>query len=224
MVDTAHTTAKASQDFVPIREVRDGVMVLKDGSMRAVLMASSLNFALKSEDEQNAFIMQFQNFFNSLDFQVQIHIQSRELDIRPYIATLDDAYKNTLDELMRIQIHEYIEFIKNFVEGANIMTKHFFVVVPYAPAVVDVKGGIMSNLPFGKKVNPSSAKAMESKQKKFEEHVSQLDQRIAVVQQGLIRSGVRTVQLDTQEVIELLYKIYNPGEQDQPANMLGAEV
>ncbi len=219
MASSASTTAKASQDFVPIREVRDGVVILKDGSMRSILMASSLNFALKSEDEQNAFIMQFQSFFNSLDFSIQIHIESRGLDIRPYISTLEDAFKNTLDELMRIQIREYIEFIKNFVEGANIMTKHFFVVVPYSPAVLNVKGGIMSNLPFGKKGKITDA----DKQKTFAENVSQLDQRIAVVQQGLIRSGVRTVQLDTEEVIELLYKIYNPGEQDQPANMLGAQ-
>ncbi len=220
MENSSQTTAKASQDFVLVREVRDGIIILKDGSIRAVLMAASLNFALKGEDEQNAFIMQFQNFFNSLDFQIQIHIQSRGLDIRPYIATLEEAFKSTLDELMRIQIREYIEFIKNFVEGANIMTKHFFVIVPYSPAVVDIRGGIMGNLPFGKKTDTKGA----DEQNKFEENVSQLDQRIAVVQQGLIRSGVRTVQLDTEEVIELLYKIYNPGEQDKPVNMLGAEV
>lgn len=219
MASNASTAAKASQDFVPIHEVRDGMIVLKDGSMRSILMASSLNFALKSEDEQNAFIMQFQSFFNSLDFPVQIYIQSRELDIRPYIATLEEAYKNTMDELMRIQIREYIEFINNFVEGANIMTKHFFVVVPYSPAVIDIKKGFINNLPFGKK----TATQDTDNQKGFEENVSQMDQRIAVVQQGLIRSGVRTVQLDTEEMIELLYKIYNPGEQDQPAQMLGAE-
>ena len=219
MASNASTKAKASQDFVPVREVRDGIIILKDGSMRSVLMASSLNFALKSEDEQNAFIMQFQSFFNSLDFPIQIHIESRGLDIRPYIDTLEDAYKNTIDELMRIQIREYIEFIKNFVEGANIMTKHFFVIVPYSPAIINVKKGFMANLPFGGKSSTSTA----DKDKSFEESVSQMDQRIAVVQQGLIRSGVRTVQLDTEEVIELLYKIYNPGEKDQPAHMLGAQ-
>ena len=219
MVSSASTKARASQDFVPIREVRDGIIVLKDGSMRAVLMASSLNFALKSEDEQNAFIMQFQSFFNSLDFPVQIHIESRGLDIRPYLSTLEDAYKGTIDQLMRIQIREYIEFIRNFVEGANIMTKHFFVIVPYSPAIINVKkGGVLSSLFGGGKT-----KTQVDKDKAFEESVSQIDQRIAVVQQGLIRSGVRTAQLDTEEVIELLYKIYNPGEQDQPANILDAQ-
>ncbi|PCI28842.1 hypothetical protein COB52_03155 [Candidatus Kaiserbacteria bacterium] len=207
------TKTASSQDFVPIKEVRDGVIILKDGGIRAVLMASSLNFALKSEDEQNAFIMQFQNFFNSLDFSVQIYIQSRELDIRPYTETLEEAYKKTMDDLMRIQIREYIEFIKSFVEGANIMTKHFFVVVPYSPSVINIKKGI--SFPWSK-----TSKSSDSKDAAFEENVSQLDQRISIVQQGLIRTGVRTAQLDTEEIIELLYKIFNPGEQDAPEHLV----
>src|SRR3989344_1489053 len=93
---------KSTQDFVPVREVRDGIIVLKDGGLRAVLLASSINFALKSDDEQTAFITQFQSFLNSLDFSVQIFIESRMLDIRPYVATLEDAYKEQLDDLMRI--------------------------------------------------------------------------------------------------------------------------
>lgn len=216
MPGTKKTSAPSSQSFVPVKEVRDGVVMLHNGGLRAILMASSLNFALKSEDEQNAFIMQFQNFFNSLDFSVQIHIESRELDIRPYIETLEVQYKKTMDDLMRIQIREYIEFIKNFVEGANIMTKHFFVVVPYSPSSIgSTGGGLAAALPWnGKKGSSDTQKAQQNE---FEENVSQLDQRIAVVQQGLIRTGVRTVQLDTEEVIELLYKIFNPGEQDKPA-------
>jgi len=214
------STARSSQDFVPIKEVRDGVIILNNGGLRGVLMASSLNFALKSEDEQNAFIMQFQSFFNSLDFSIQMYIQSRELDIRPYLATLEEAYKGTMDDLMRIQIREYIEFIKSFVEGANIMTKHFFVVVPYSPAAINMDGGISSKLPWGQPKKGTTEKKKTQKTE-FEENVSQLDQRLAIVQQGLIRTGVRSVQLDTEEVIELLYKIFNPGEQDTPVQMIG---
>jgi hypothetical protein len=213
------SSVRSSQDFVPIKEVRDGVAILNDGGLRAVLMASSLNFALKSEDEQNAFILQFQSFFNSLDFSVQIYIQSRELDIRPYIETLEEAYKKTMDDLMRIQIREYIEFIKSFVEGADIMTKHFFVVVPYTPAAVNVSRGISANLPWNRKGKETDTKK-KARKTEFEENVSQLDQRLAIVQQGLVRTGVRTVQLDTEEVIELLYKIFNPGEQDKPVQMI----
>ncbi len=203
--------AKSTQDFLPVSEVRDGIVVLKDGGLRAILLASSLNFALKSEDEQTAFIIQFQNFLNSLDFSVQIFVQSRMLDIRPYIATLEVAYKGQLDDLMRIQIREYIQFIKSFTEAANIMTKNFFISVPYSPTIAMTRKGIGSMLPFGKK-----KRSAEESNKTFEEQVSQLEQRIAIVQQGLVRTGVRTVQLGTEEAIELLYKMFNPGEEGKP--------
>lgn len=208
---SARSENKSTQDFVPITEVRDGVILMKDGGLRAVLLASSINFALKSEDEQTAFIVQFQNFLNSLDFSVQIFVQSRMLDIRPYVATLEEAYKGQLDDLMRIQIREYIEFIRSFTEAANIMTKNFFVVVPYTPAVITTGGGAASYLPFGKK----KADATEAN-RSFEEQVTQLEQRISIVQQGLVRTGVRTVQLGTEEAIELLYKMFNPGEDSKP--------
>lgn len=203
--------SQSTQDFVPVQQVRDGIVVLKDGTLRAVLLASSINFALKSEDEQTAFIVQFQNFLNSLDFSCQIFVQSRMLDIRPYIATLEVQYKTQLDDLMRVQIREYIEFIKSFTEAANIMTKNFFVVVPYSPTVSVQKGGIGKLLPFGKKETNTA-----EENRTFEEHMSQLEQRIGIVQQGLVRTGVRTVQLGTEEAIELLYKMFNPGEDSKP--------
>ena len=206
-------STKSTQDFVPVSEVRDGIIVLKDGSLRAILLASSINFALKSDDEQTAFIVQFQNFLNSLDFSVQIFVQSRMLDIRPYIATLEVQFKQQLDDLMRIQIREYIEFIKSFTEAANIMTKNFFVVVPYSSNAVSA-GSVSKLLPFGNK-KPSTAEANKS----FEEQATQLEQRISIVQQGLVRTGVRTVQLGTEEAIELLYKLFNPGEEGKPISL-----
>lgn len=208
--DTRASTL-STQDFVPVRQVRDGIIVLKDGTLRAVLLASSINFALKSEDEQTAFIVQFQNFLNSLDFSCQIFVQSRMLDIRPYIATLEVQYKQQLDDLMRVQIREYIEFVKSFTEAANIMTKSFFVVVPYSPTMSVQQGGLSKLNPFAKKSTDTAAE-----NRTFEEHVSQLEQRIAIVQQGLVRTGVRTVQLGTEEAIELLYKMFNPGEDSKP--------
>jgi len=208
----SRTSTKSTQEFVPVSEVRDGVIVLKSGELRAILLASSINFALKSEDEQTAFIVQFQNFLNSLDFSCQIFVQSRMLDIRPYIATLEVQYKQQLDDLMRIQIREYIEFIRSFTEAANIMTKNFFVVVPYSPTIMRKSTGPTSYLPsFGAK--KENANGVDSA---FEEHVSQLEQRISIVQQGLVRTGVRTVQLGTEEAIELLYKMFNPGEEGKP--------
>lgn len=210
-LQTLRASKKSTQEFVPIKEVRDGVVQMKDGGLRAVLLASSINFALKSDDEQTAFIVQFQNFLNSLDFTVQIFVQSRMLDIRPYVATLEAAYKEQLDDLMRIQIREYIGFIKSFTEAANIMTKNFFVVVPYSASAVPLAKGTGPNLPW-KRGKTSSAEADRT----FEEKVSQLEQRIAIVQQGLVRTGVRTVQLGTEEVIELMYKLFNPGEEGKP--------
>lgn len=210
---TTQASSRSTQDFVPVSEVRNGIIVLKDGSLRAVLLASSINFALKSEDEQTAFIVQFQNFLNSLDFSVQIFVQSRMLDIRPYIATLEAQFKQQLDDLMRIQIREYIEFIKSFTEAANIMTKNFFVVVPYSSNAV-ATGGITKLLPFGSKRTSS-----EEANKTFEEQLTQLEQRISIVQQGLVRTGVRTVQLGTEEAIELLYKMFNPGEEGKPMTL-----
>ena len=107
-----------SQDFVPISEIREGIMILKDGSMRAVVLATSINFALKSTEEQESVIYQFQNFLNSLDFTVQIYIQSRKLDIRPYVALLEDRLRVQTSDLMKIQISEYIMFIKGLTEGS----------------------------------------------------------------------------------------------------------
>src|SRR5579859_2474192 len=147
MADTTpKVKAQATQEFVPIKEVRDGVIILKDGSLRALLMASSINLALKGADEQQAIIAQFQNFLNSMEFTVQFFIESRDLDIRPYIALLEERYAKELDELMKIQIREYIAFIKDFTERANIMTKNFFIVVPYDPSIASRGGGIGGTL------------------------------------------------------------------------------
>ena len=149
---------KPTQDFVPIKEVQDGIVILKDGSMRAILMTSSINFALKSNDEQIAILAQFQNFLNSLEFSIQIFIQSRDLDIRPYVAKLEDLYKQQTGDLMRIQTKEYIEFVKNFVGATNIMVKRFFIVVPYSQtALTTSKSGLLQLQEEKKQLKKASA-------------------------------------------------------------------
>lgn len=207
--------AQATQEFVPIQEVRDGIAILKDGSLRALLMASSINLALKSGDEQEAVIGQFQNFLNSLEFSVQFFVESRDLDIRPYVALLEDRYGAELDDLMKIQIREYIAFIKDFTERSNIMTKNFFIVVPYDPALIARKGGGLGNLL--PKTGGTTSGALTDEQ--FEEYRTQLEQRTAVVEQGLVRTGVRVATLGTEEVIELFYKLFNPGELEKPLQL-----
>lgn len=210
------SAANATQEFVPIKEVRDGIIILKDGGMRAVLLCSSMNFSLKSDDERNAILLQFQDFLNSLDFSVEILVQSRKLDIRPYIALLEDAEKKQTNSLMKIQVREYIGFVKSFTESTNIMTKHFFIVVPYTPAILSsaaAAGTVLSTLGIGKKGE------VVQKDAGFDENRSQLEERLSVVEQGLVRTGIRVVRLGTEEVIELFYKAFNPGETEKPLRM-----
>src|SRR5665213_584765 len=126
--------SKATQSFVPVKEVRNGVVLLKDGGYRGILMSSSLNFALKSEDEQKGIIGGFQTFLNTLDFTVQIVVHSRKMDIRPYLELLQSRLEVQSTELMRLQLREYMAFIENLIEGSAIMTKMFYVIVPFAPA------------------------------------------------------------------------------------------
>jgi type IV secretory pathway VirB4 component len=203
--------SRPAQDFIPFKEVRDGVVIMKDNSFRSILMTSSLNIALKSQEEQEAIIGQFQNFLNSLEFSIQFYIQSRRLDIRPYIAFLEEKERDQINELMKIQTREYIDFIKNFTESTNIMSKSFFVVVPYASNIssnMQSKWGLFS-------ATTSIAKTKEWLEN-FEESKTQLEQRVAIIEQGLSRFGIRVAQLGTEEIVELFYKIFNPGEVDKP--------
>lgn len=209
----ATPTKKTTQDFVPIQEIRDGVIILKNGGMRSIVLVTSLNFALKSQDEQSSILLQFQNFVNSLDFSIQIFIQSKKLDIRPYIALLEERYKEQTTDLMKIQVREYIEFIRTMVESTNIMSKSFFVVIPYDPPII---GG--GKNPFSK-IIPQKGKLgehQESMDAAFQEYRTQLEQRVAVVEQGLVRCGIRAAELGTEEVVELYYKLFNPGETEKP--------
>jgi hypothetical protein len=199
--------AKATQEFIPIKEVRDGIIVLKDGEMRAIVLANSVNLSLKSSEEQKATIMQFQNFLNTLDFSVQISIQSRRLDIRPYLALLEDRIKVQSEPLLKLQTKEYIEFIRNFTDTVAIMTKSFFVIVPYTHTVLKSDSGIFDKM-FSKKTKEELRAA---KQIDFEEKRSQLEERVAVIQQGLNRCGIKSAQLGTEEVVEVFYKVFNPG-------------
>lgn len=204
------TAIKSTQEFIPIKEIRDDVFILKDGSLHMILMASTLNFALKSEEEQNAIIMQYQNFLNSLDFSVQFFIQSRKLNTDSYIAMLAEAEKNQDNELMKIQTKEYIEFIKNFVKMSNVMAKAFYISIPYSTAAMEVKKSFVGNI-----VGGFSKKTAMQMADRFEENKIQLQQRADIVSQGLARVGVRVAPLNTEELIELFYELFNPGEKEK---------
>jgi hypothetical protein len=179
-------------------------------------LSSSLNFALKSTDEQEAIIYQFQNFLNSLDFSIQICVQSRELDIRPYLATLEKQYNEQLNDLLKIQTKEYIQFVKSFTETQNIMSKTFFIAIPFTPTTIGVLDGGGASSFFGNKKDKSNPL---QKKDNFEENRTQLEQRVSVVQQGLMRCGIRSALLGTEEAIEVFYKLFNPGETDKPIKL-----
>jgi hypothetical protein len=206
--------ARRSQEFVPIKEVRDGIIILKDGGLRAVLVASSINLSLKSDEEQKAVIANFQNFLNGLDFSIQIVVQSRRLDIRPYLLTLEERMKVQVEPLIKIQTKEYMDFIQSFTNEVNIMTKSFFVVVPYSGSTFQSDESIVEKVLDMKKAKKGSTKKEEDLAS-FEEKRSQLDQRIAMISQGLGGFGVRSSQLGTEEIIEMFYKTFNPGDISQ---------
>lgn len=213
-------SARRTQDFVPIQEVRDGIVVLKDGGLRALVLANSVNLSLKSADEQKATIYQFQSFLNTLDFPVQIVVQSRKLDIRPYLLLLENRMKVQTEPLIKIQTKEYMEFIRNFTETVNIMTKNFFIVVPYSSnQFKNSSGGIFGNL-FSKKSDAMEKEAMKAD---FEEKRSQLDQRVSVIEQGLARCGIKSVELGTEEIVEVFYKVFNPGELEGKIELEGTK-
>ena len=200
----------ATQQFVPVKEIRNGIIILKEGGYRGILICSSVNFGLKSADEQHAITLGFQNFLNTLDFSIQIVVNSRRMDLRPYLTLLEGKAGDQKTELMRIQLREYIEFVRSFADQANIMTKSFYIVVPYAPKVDTARAVRFLGGTSGSK---------EGKEASFEEDRAQIEQRLALVASGIGATGVRAVPLGTEEVIELLYRSFNPGELENPIRL-----
>jgi type IV secretory pathway VirB4 component len=200
-------TNPATQDFVPIRDIRENVVIKKNGEMVMILLASSVNFALKSYDEQRAILQQFQNFLNTLDFSLQIHVQSRKLNIEPYMTILDQLRPKQVNELMKIQLSEYIEFIRTFTTEVDVMSKSFFIVIPYSPTKLNVTNTVSRF--FG---GTRSSQTIQTSDQQFEEHRLQLEQRVAMVVQGLGGVGVRTMTLGKDELVEFFYHLYNPGD------------
>lgn len=203
-------TAASIQKHLPIEEIKDDVVVLKNKGLRAVLMASSVNFALKSADEQQAIVYKYQAFLNSLDFPVQILITSRKFDIEPYILTLKQRELMQKNELLKIQTTEYINFIRGLNEMTNIMTESFYIVVPYSPIQLKKTGLVEKMLDFFK------TKEEKEPEQGFEEKKSQLWQRVDFVISALSGTGIKTVPLNTEELVELFYKLYNPSAKENP--------
>lgn len=196
---------KSAQELVDISEIKDNVVVLKNGTIRAVLMVSSINFDLKSTQEQEAIIASYQGFLNSLDFPLQIVVSTRRIDIDPYMEMLDQKEKTQPNELLRFQISDYKDFVKNLVGAANIMTKSFYIIIPFA-LTEGKKEGFLSKIKIA--LNPKQA--MLERQMEFESFKNQLWQRTNHVMAGLGGTGIKMAVLQTEELIELFYNAYNP--------------
>lgn len=201
--------AASTQKFLTIAEIRDGTLVLKNGGVRSILKTSSVNFNLKSSDEQNALIYAYQGFLNTLKFPVQIVVRSRKLDIDLYIEKLVRIAKAQENPLMKKQTTEYIEYIKKLVEYADIMEKNFYVIVPLDPPRAQDLSMFQK---FVRAITPQdSLEAIRQRHKEFENLRKKLSSRVSTAKAGLEGCGLQVEELSTNEIIELFYQIYNPG-------------
>ncbi len=195
---------KSTQSFLKISEIKNDTVVLDDGSLRAILAVSSTNFDLKSQDEQNSIIFNYQRFLNSLDFSVQILMQSRKMEIGGYLDKLKRLAEKQTNELLRVQTLEYVEFISRLIENASIMNKNFYVIVPLGESIFPAATGFFAGL-FGGGKSREIAEKMEN----FERSKEKLDTRVTAVLSNLSGIGVRGVRLKTEEIIQLYYNSYN---------------
>lgn len=194
-----------TQQYLDVAEVKEDVIVLKSGALRSVLAVSAVNFELKSTDEQEAIINQYQNFLNSVDFPIQIIISSRKLNMQNYLDFLTSKEKEQPNELLRMQIAEYRDFINQLVSVSNIMEKNFYIIVPFSP-IENKEKGFFSNIKS--LINPQ--KNILDKRENFETYKNQLYQRVDHVIAALSGIGLRIIPLKTEELIELLFNSYNP--------------
>ena len=194
-----------TQRYLDIAEIRDDIIVMKDSTLRSVILVSSLNFALKSEDEQNAIVSAYVSFLNNLEYPLQIVIQSREFKIDPYLEMLAKKEREQTNELLRMQTTEYLSYIKELISLGKIMNKRFYVVVTYNP---------LSNKPksfFSKMLETfKPATLIRVKEERFQRRRADLIARAEEINGGLASMGLQTAVLDTQSIIELLYNSYNP--------------
>ncbi len=201
---TKKSLGSPTQQFLKLAEIRDDLIVMNDGTLRAVLAVSSTNFDLKSEEEQNALIYSYQRFVNSLEFHIQILVQSRKMDIAEYMSKLKVMAEKQTNELLRMQTQEYIEFIDRLVESANVMNKNFYVIVPYDTSINPAAKSL-----FGKLFGTGKVKEIADREANLATAKKQLDERTNTVSSGLSSSGLRVLRLTTDQLIELVYNSYN---------------
>lgn len=205
---TKQSPGISTQTFLKISEIKDDTVVLKNGGLRAVLKVSSVNFNLKSEEEQNAIIYSYQGFLNTIEFPIQILVRSKKLDIDDYLDNLRKKGEVQKNQLLQQQTFEYVEYIAKLVEYADIMDKEFFVVVPYDP-FRSLKLNMLQKL-FQSLNQKDSYAEIKRRHEEFAQLKKNLNQRVSTVKIGLENCAIKAEQLDTKKLIELFYNIYNP--------------
>jgi len=189
-----------------IAEIKEDTVIMKDGTIRAVLLVSSINFALKNVDEQNAIVQAYMGFLNSIDFPIQVVIQSRRMNIDEYLRSLQEAERVQQNDLLRAQIADYREYVRQLVQLGDIMQKRFYVIVPLDPATAPTKRNFFTR--FSEILTPSGAIRLSDQ--RFQEQRRNLMLRVNSVVGGLSSMSLNAVMLDTQSLIELYYTVYNP--------------
>jgi len=204
MASNQKNTAISTQRYLKIADIKQDTVIMKDGTLRAILMVSSINFALKSEDEQQAIISAYITFLNNIDFLLQIVVQSRELNINGYLEAMRKRANEQTNELLKNQTFQYIDYVSQLVSLGKIMNKRFYVVVPYNPISDKRKGFWQSLVEAFKPVD-----VINLKEERFIVLKKQLENRVDNIVSGLTSMGLNAVRLDTQGLIELFYNSYN---------------
>lgn len=195
---------KATQSFLRISEIKNDTVVMEDGSIRSIIAVSATNFDLKSQEEQDSIIFNFQRFLNSLEFSVQILMQSRKMEIGNYLEKLKRLAEKQTNELLRVQTNEYIEFISRLIENASIMNKHFYVIIPLGANIFPKAAGFFSKL-----LGNGKAREASERIENFERAKEQIDNRVNAVISNLSGVGVKGARLNTEQIIQLYYNSYN---------------
>jgi len=198
----------STQQFLEIDQIKEGIVILKNKALRGIMMVNSINFALMGEDEQNAIIGNYQNFLNSLDFPLQILIQSRRLNITSYLDKLKDLENRQSNDLLRTQVIEYRNFINEIVAGGSIMNKSFYIIIPFQPMLLPTFG------PDKDKKN-AKTKTAELAQEQFNQGRTQLLQRMEFVALGLRRCGLQSVPLNSLELAEFFWSTHHLEESER---------
>jgi hypothetical protein len=205
--DTSGKTGKSTQNTLLISEIKDGVVVMRDGSMRGVILGSAINFDLMSGSEQEAVEFAYQGFLNSLHFPVQIVIKSQKIDLASYMEKLDNLRNEQSNELLGALMDDYIANIRALVDEVNIMDKQFYVVIPYYPPLTEQKA---TGLIPGIKAAFESTPVITVSEDDFHKSKQELSQRMALAASGMSQMGIRAISLGTQELVDLYYNWYNP--------------